>query len=269
MNSVITLANGSQFDIQNGLLSKQTPIKDKNKTPKGFILFQGKSVLDGSPIVAIATMKTNNPKTGDMVQTWIIRSDMSPVEAVTSKNDSAVCGMCPHRHNLGGACYVQPFQAPLAIYNTFKKGGYVEFDSENKEHIKAFEGKSVRLGAYGDPAAVPYKVWDGLLKLVDYHTGYTHQFHHPRFDSKIADICMISCDTLKESERVQKMGFKTFRVKTKEMEKGEREIACLSDSYGVTCLDCGFCKGIEAPINIVIDVHGMRKKRFEKLERII
>ena len=81
----------------------------------GFILYEGASVLDGAPIVVIATMRTDNPKTGAMVQTWIIRSDIDPMAASKEGLDSSVCGNCPLRHSLGGACYVTIFQAPLAI----------------------------------------------------------------------------------------------------------------------------------------------------------
>jgi hypothetical protein len=41
--------------------------------PGGLVLWEGPSRLDGSPIVAIATFRTDNRKTGPMIQTWIIR----------------------------------------------------------------------------------------------------------------------------------------------------------------------------------------------------
>ena len=45
------------------------------------IIYQGPSLIDGSPIVAIAIAQSGNVKTGNMVQTYIIRADMSPMEA--------------------------------------------------------------------------------------------------------------------------------------------------------------------------------------------
>lgn len=269
MENIITLANGSKLDINNLEITEKVIKKKAVKQPKGFIIYQGNSVLDNAPIVAIATMETANEKTGNMVQVWIIRSDISPVQAVRENKDVSICGNCPHRHNLNGACYVQPFQAPLAVYNGFVKGLYPVFDSNNVNHVKAFEGRSIRLGAYGDPSAVPFEVWENVLQFVVSHTAYTHQIHHKKFDVRIADICMISCDTQKEAERCHKKGFKTFRVKTENMEMIKGEILCLSESKGINCLVCGICKGKEAPINIVINVHGMRKRRFDKFERII
>jgi hypothetical protein len=47
----------------------------------GVILYQGASALDGAPIVVIANRiaaASTNSKTGAMVQTFIIRSDIDP-----------------------------------------------------------------------------------------------------------------------------------------------------------------------------------------------
>src|SRR6188768_1675463 len=51
----------------------------------GIVLWEGASLLDGAPVVAIANKimgKSANGKTGAMVQTFIIRSDMDPVAAL-------------------------------------------------------------------------------------------------------------------------------------------------------------------------------------------
>ena len=42
----------------------------------GIIFYEGPSVLDGAPIVGIALAKSTNRKTGDLVQTYIIRSEI-------------------------------------------------------------------------------------------------------------------------------------------------------------------------------------------------
>lgn len=52
----------------------------------GIILYRGPSMLDGSPIVCIATgiegKASRNGKAGEMVQTWILREDIAPHEAI-------------------------------------------------------------------------------------------------------------------------------------------------------------------------------------------
>ena len=61
--------------------------------PNGYILYEGPSGIDGAPIVVIATGFANssaNAKTGDMIQTWIIRSDIAPHHAVKSGDDASI-----------------------------------------------------------------------------------------------------------------------------------------------------------------------------------
>jgi hypothetical protein len=120
------------------------------------ILYEGPSLLNGEPIVAIATglaSPSTNRKTGPMIQTWILVQDEAPHLAVKSGNDSAVCGDCPAR---GKWCYVTTFQGPRSIWETWKRGGYPPSD------LDELKGKAVRFGAYGDPAAVPFEVWDEI-----------------------------------------------------------------------------------------------------------
>ena len=60
----------------------------KTAKPLGYILYEGPSQIDGAPIVVIVNKidGSDNAKTGAMVQTFIIRSDVAPTEALrTSK----------------------------------------------------------------------------------------------------------------------------------------------------------------------------------------
>lgn len=57
---------------------------------RGIVLYEGPSAIDGQPIVVVATLKTSNPKTGDMVQTWILRADLSPTVAINEGADRSV-----------------------------------------------------------------------------------------------------------------------------------------------------------------------------------
>jgi len=227
--------------------------------PRGIILYQGPSKLDGEPIVVIATLQTNNPKTGNMVQTYIIRSDINPVEVSKQALDGSICGNCPQRWSKGGACYVNIGQAPNSIYKAYKRGVYPLF---NSDHLKYFAGRKLRLGAYGDPAAVPIEAMLPVLHVVDGWTGYTHQLRHKGFDSRWLDYCMVSADTPRQADVAIKRGGRYFRV-TKELDLRENEIECLADSKGINCADCLKCDGaFNTSANIVIAVHGSRSKRF-------
>jgi hypothetical protein len=48
---------------------------------QSFVIYDGPSLIDGKPIVAIAQVNTGNRKTGNMAQTWILRSDIDPITA--------------------------------------------------------------------------------------------------------------------------------------------------------------------------------------------
>jgi hypothetical protein len=48
-------------------------------------------------IVTGLTERSKNKKTGGMIQTYIIRTDMSPLDAMRQDKDKAICGNCPLR----------------------------------------------------------------------------------------------------------------------------------------------------------------------------
>ncbi len=175
---------------------------------QGYVLYQGPSRLNGEPIVAIATMRTANVKTGSMVQTWILTAEVSPEQAVKTGADEAVCGSCPHRHFLNGGCYVVPFQAPRAVWESWRRGLYRE-----AWEPEAFKGMRVRLGSYGDPAAVPAEVWQEMLKYAEASTGYTHQVHRREFQQELLTRLMVSADTPAAALKAHAEGLRTFRVK--------------------------------------------------------
>ncbi len=67
------------------------------------LLWKGPSAIDGAPIALVATelkKASSNTKTGGMVQTYIIRSDVSPVDAIHTGADSSIAGACPHRGDI-------------------------------------------------------------------------------------------------------------------------------------------------------------------------
>lgn len=228
------------------------------KKPTGYVLYEGPSMLDGAPIVAIATMSTSNAKTGDMVQTWVIRSDVSPLAAIDTQADASVCGGCPQRRSIGGACYVNVGQAPMAVFKAYKRGVY-SYDW----NPSTFTGRKVRLGAYGDPAAVPADVWASVLDRAESWTGYTHQIAHKNFQHELLKWVMVSADTPKQAAASHSKGLRTFRVKTEDSPLLPGEIECLSESKGMSCADCGLCNGAKAAApSVVINVHGSLSSRY-------
>ena len=226
------------------------------KSYTGIELYRGPSLLNGAPIVAIATLHSNNVKTGDMVQTWILTQDEAPGQAVKSGADEAICGQCPHRHHTGGACYVIPWQGPGRVYDSWKRGRY---PVATRRLINRLVGRAVRLGSYGDPAAVPMEVWQPLLDVATFATGYTHQ---PNEEHTAA--CMASADSVEEALTYQAQGMRTFRVKLESEPLLEGEILCPASVHEqIQCIDCRICSGGREGTNVAINAHGQRAKRYE------
>ena len=222
----------------------------------GYVLFEGDSRLEpGVPIVVVATLHSNNDKTGDMIQTWILRRDIDPLVAVNTGSDAPICGSCPLRSGQG--CYVTVHQAPLQVWRTYQRGGYPAL---NKRRIV---GREIRLGAYGDPCAVDFEVWHDIVQVVPKWTGYTHQWRTA--DQRFKDLLMASTHTLAENDVAQSMGWRTFRAKLKDEPLASNEFYCPSDR-GIQCRDCRACDGTHLGTrrttmkSVAIDVHGSAPK---------
>ena len=131
------------------------------KKPLGIILWKGKSLADGKRIMVIATgvfTETKNKKTGDMIQTYIIRRDIHPMLARRLGEDKSVCGDCMHREQ--STCYVNLCHGPINVYLALIDGSYKDYKPSD---IELFKGRNIRIGSYGDPAAVPIEVWENIL----------------------------------------------------------------------------------------------------------
>ena len=146
-------------------------------------------------------------------------------------------------------------QGPLVVYNTYKRGGYPLRDTPSLRAQIGW-GMNVRIGTYGDGAAVPDYVWDNLLLHAEGHTAYTHNGGNPaRY--------MVSADTIHDAKAAWASKYRTFRIvrSTDEIVKG-KEIECPSER-GVQCIDCRLCGGTSTKAkSIAIVVHGNGAKHF-------
>ncbi|MEE9481790.1 hypothetical protein [Methylobacterium ajmalii] len=246
----------------------------------GMIIYRGTSVIDGKPIVVIATgLQTggNNSKTGAMVQVYILRSDIDPWAAVHTGEDASICGGCKHRgrivpsdrpgfetRNVERSCYVVLMHGPRMVYNAFRNNAYPEVPlSVARQKLR---GLKVRVGAYGDPGAVPMAVWDEALDRADLVNSYTHLW---RERPELSAFCMASCDTEEEREAAKALGFRTFRVRPKDAAKLSGEGLCPASaemSKAVRCASCMLCGGRRtgARADITIQVHGTGAGHFTR-----
>ena len=219
----------------------------KTKTPNGAVIYRGPSAIDGCPIVVILTGirgSSTNPKTGRMVQSWILRDEMHPVEALKTGADRSICGNCPHRPDADGkrGCYVNPM-GPSSVWRAYRAGRYAAADPHTA--AEWILGRRVRFGSYGDPAAAPVGIWRILADAADGHTGYSHQWRTA--DPQFRHLCMASVESTTEAADAHRAGWRTFRVRSASDDPVRGlEIDCpASDESGklTTCERCGLCSG--------------------------
>ena len=229
---------------------------------KSGIIYNGPSLIDGKPIVVIATYSNRNTKTGAVVQTYILRADLNPLEASKTGADASICGTCPLRGTpttdpkrkqaKGRRCYVNLGQGVLIVWRAFQRGVY-PFAETATARGSIGRGRVVRVGTYGDPAAVPVGVWQDLIAEADTWTAYTHQKPwHP-------EIAMQSADSLAEARVHWAAGRRTFRVITglDELEPAQEALCPASKEAGrrVQCAACRLCKGSARGKSIAIVEH--------------
>lgn len=234
----------------------------------GYTIYEGPSELDGSPIVALVTgyaIATANAKMGPSpLQTWILRSDMQPPEANRTGADAAICGDCPHRgwvdgdRNVGRSCYVFVEFGVRNVWLAWERGNYPLRD-RFADIVRCGHARMVRLGSYGDPAAVPLWVWEGLTHGAAWHMGYTRQWQ--RCDPGFKSLCMASVHSEAERDEAKAAGWRTFRTRTADQSLGAHEIACpASAEMGKksTCEECRACSGLggRARADVAIIAHG-------------
>ena len=239
------------------------------KKPIGIILYKGKSLIDGKPIVVLASGifdKSENEKTGNMIQTWIMSAVMAPIQALKYGYDYSVCGDCKHRHV--GSCYVNVAHGPHNSYYAYLNDRYIPFEDS---HLELFKGRKIRLGSYGDPAAVPTEVWSKICSVTDGHTGYTHQWHTHFIDPDLKNYCMASCDNTTEYIKAKALGWRCFRIRPSDAfniptnRLNVNEFVCpASNEAGnkTTCSKCKACMGLGASTykDPCIIVHGLEHK---------
>jgi hypothetical protein len=233
----------------------------KARPINGVTIYRGPSLRDGAPIIVVLTglaTASENDKTGAMIQSWIIREDIHPVEAVRTGQDVSICFDCKYRGDGGRdrGCYVEVWKAPANIWRSYHRGNYPTYDPV--QHAPLIAGKPVRFGSYGDPAAAPIAIWQHLSELASNRTGYTHQWHTT---PELREYCMASVDNPQELEAAQSMGWRTFRVTT-DTDARMGEVLCPEVLKKATCATCGLCKGaaLAGARSVVIAPHGFGKR---------
>ena len=231
------------------------------------IVYDGPSVIDGAPIVVILTGladSSENAKTGNLVQSFIIRADVEPHTALKTGADASVCGLCPHRPLIAkmleraglpsAPCYVNVGKSVLSVYGAYRRGSYARATTI-AQVAQLLKGRKLRLGTYGDPAAAPVELWALLVSLSAGHVGFTHQWQAHGFDARAwSPLVMASADTAAEAAQATAMGMRYFRVSLG-VDKAPLEVTCPASAEGgrkAQCSDCLLCAGTSKQARSVV-----------------
>ena len=229
------------------------------KYKETLVLYKGISLLDNeTPIMIVMsgfTKDSNNTKTGPLVQLYILPVHETPKDIYFS-GSKAVCGDCKYNGNNG--CYVR-WSNLGSIWKSAKNQAAIPMGL-SKEFLR---GLRVRVGAAGDPAAVPSSVWSELLSTCENFTGYTHQWNKPEFKD-LQDLFLASVDNARENEKARALGWSTFFVTDSEEEAKKEGTRCLAsagktDMHGLptTCASCMLCNGKSRKQKTITEVlHG-------------
>ena len=244
--------------------------------PNGYVVWEGPSPVDGRPIVFIVTNihdRSQNVKTGEMIQSFILRADVRPSRAIDAAEDASVCGHCPHRGRLSDdgmrmierSCYVDVHKSVDSVWGAYRRGSYPRISPERLGVMLA--GDVVRLGAYGDPGMVPLSV----LRAVVGHcrpgsTGYTHQWKH--IDPAYGELLMASADSVEDRRAARTLGYRSFYVMPLgSTPRADGAVECASTRLRnpLQCIDCGMCGGTRdgaasGAVDIAIVAHGSGAK---------
>lgn len=236
----------------------------------GFIAYEGPSLIDSAPIVVIINKLdgSDNAKTGAIVQSFILRADVAPTDALKTGEDVSICGQCPHRPILAretgeAPCYVQVGKSVQSVYHAYERGRYTRADAATI--ARALAGKIVRLGTYGDPFAAPVTMWAQVTRYAAGRRGYTHQWARADFDAAAwAPLVMASADNVDEAARANLLGMRVFRVSVGvDVQAGEAMCPASAEAgRRATCAKCTLCSGTSIQArDIVIADHAVGHKR--------
>ena len=226
-----------------------------------YIVWEGASLIDGSPIVLILTgfvSSTSNRKTGRLIQSWILQQGIVPTEAAKKGLDSGICGNCPMKLSQSGSCYVNLLPTNN-IYRKYKTGSYPKFTANEIAVLERYR-YPIRLGSYGDPTAVPIKVWEPIIRASGRYTGYTHQWRN-NCNHNWQKYLMASVESAEEARVAQSKGWRTFRIIAPDAPLSKNEILCRhTEDDRIQCENCLLCDGASSKPNIADKVHGLNWK---------
>jgi hypothetical protein len=186
--------------------------------------------------------------------------------------ENTTCGTCELQHKASGGegiCYVNKMYVN-GVFDAWKRGKYPQFDI--RKHSHHFVGRTIRWGAYGDPAMAPAKAFARIFKLARGWTGYSHQWRD-EYSQDWKPYVMASVETPEGMVGAKAAGWRTFRIRRADEALTTRERKCPASAEGggqITCDRCQACDGAArggnlADISIIVHGKAGNAVRFTRL----
>lgn len=246
----------------------------------GIVLYDGPSLLTGERIVCAVVKPGSrvNRKTGRMLASYIFSPAGAPATVAKTELDESVCGSGEHRCPFSGlhGCYAATLPGTFAAWRAHASGAYPHLMTLPPSRVRNWvERLGMRLGAYGDPLAVPRWAWDHLLRYIPTNAaspGYTHQWDNPSIPHLDwwQRRVMASVESPQARDKAKSLGWRTYRTLPvlqggdPSPYLGNREVLCPSER-GVTCVECGGCNGAprekDGRVDFAIPIHGIASRR--------
>ena len=229
--------------------------------------------MTGAPVVALLTAGSKNSKTSNAASLTVMRSDISPKDAVDQGLDNAVCGGCECRKGgTGPRCYTHglmlvnglssmykglPNRQNRSAWSAEELGQWLRFARLN-EGAQAFRSCS-----YGDIGALPvdvqHKLNDARLRGGLSPRGYTHQWRDPELQH-LKTWHMASVTNTADDEHARSLGWRTYLGLVGAVRNNRAVLCPASKEAGhlTTCAQCTLCSGGARPTapSVYIPDHG-------------
>ena len=181
----------------------------------------------------------------ELPQLWVLPADRHPMDAIKDDGAAAVCGDCP----IKTACYVGK-QVVSQVWKHSRSNPVTPLHELWRDGTEAW---LLRLGAWGDPAAIPFSLVEDLSihakeSGIRRRTGYTHQWRTA--DERFRALVMASVEGTAMSPQAWDLGYRTFAAvpDTGEVDT-DGHFECPATSMRanrLTCERCGLCNGTES-----------------------
>jgi hypothetical protein len=237
------------------------------KTTPVLVAHVGPSQFDSSTVrvVVYSLRGSRNAKLGPMAQALICRDDCPPHHATRLGLDGAVCGDCTLRTANAGGCYVA---TGLHYPHLWRLSCGLAPDLEGACNAIRASQLPVRFGSHGDPAAMPFEVFEALVGATTRggrprHTAYTQAWR--TCDQRFREYAMARVLSAEQRHEAKGLGWRTFRVRLADMPvlSGERPCPAAPESgRRTTCSRCLACSGTSSrrTRDLCIVAHGSRDR---------